>query len=127
MSTHLVLIPSVPPPGDVFEIPDDMNPEEEARLLAELGNISTKLTAIEVRAEERERSARDERDRVNARLAKLEGKADASGEHDLAVVRKALDREREAVSKIKWWGLSILATLATSAIVGLVVHYFSKG
>jgi len=123
---NLVLVPSLPPPCNVLEIPEDMNPEEEARLLSELGNISTKLTAIEVRADERHNADLAERARVNARLSKLERDVDASGSHDLAVVTKALERAQSHNDKVKWWALSIIATLCTSAIVGLVVHYFSK-
>ena len=60
---------------------------------------------------------------IDARLAKLENSADASGAHDLSLVQKALDKEREKSEKVKWWGLSILGTLVTSAIVGVVVHF----
>ena len=116
----------MPPEANTIEVPESMNPEDRATLIAELGKISTEIARVQTRDEERARFAEQRWRAIDARLAKLEGYADKSGEHDLALVTKALDKERENTAKIKWWALSILTTLATSAVVGLVVHYLSS-
>jgi hypothetical protein len=126
MSNTIALLPTLPPESAQVEIPASMNPEEKAQLVAELGKISTEIARVQTRDEERNRFAEQRWRAVDARLAKLEGHADASGQHDLAVVTKALDKATTNNEKIKWWALSILTTLATSAVVGLVVHYLAS-
>jgi hypothetical protein len=122
--SSLVLFPSLPPPS-IIEIPEDMDPENEARLLKELGEISRNQTRLETVLEEREKQQEQRHRATEARLAKLEKSADASGQHDVALMQRALDKKDEAESKLKWWVLSIIGTLLTSAAVGLVVHYLS--
>lgn len=124
-TTATILIPTLPPPSNRIEIPEDMNPEDQARLLAELGAISTEIARIQTQNEERAKFADQRWRAVDARIAKLEKHADASAGHDLAVVQKALEKKADQLDKWKWWAMSILATLITSAIVGLVVHYLS--
>lgn len=125
MSATIALLPTLPPESARVEIPESMNPEEKAKLVAELGKISTEIARVQTRDDERAKFAEQRWRAVDARLAKLEGRADASGQHDLVVVTKALDKAQAANDKIKWWGLSIATTLLTSAIVGLVVHYLA--
>ena len=48
---------------------------------------------------------------------------DVSGHQDLIVLQKTIDKREHEASKVKFWALSILATLITSALVGLVVHW----
>lgn len=124
MST-VALIPTLPPTSARVEIPDSMNPEEQAKLIAELGAISTELAKAQTRDEEREK-AREQRFRaIDARLGKLEKTADSSSAHDLATIQRALDKKSEQLDKWKWWAMSIIAALITSTVVGLVVHYFA--
>jgi hypothetical protein len=123
--SQAVLIPTLPPESNKIEIPRSMNPEERAKLIAELGAISTEIARVQTRDEERSKFAEQRWRAVDARLAKLEGHADKSGAHDLAIVTKALDKATAANDKIKWWAVSIGTTLLTSAIVGLVVHYLA--
>jgi len=125
MSNTIALLPTLPPESSQVEIPRSMNPEEQARLVSELGKISTEIARVQTRDEERGKFLDQRLRAIDSRLGKLEGHADASGQHDLAIVTKALDKATSANDKIKWWALSIATTLITSAIVGLVVHYLA--
>ena len=119
-----VLLPTLPPESRQVEIPDSMHPDERAKLIAELGKISTEIATVQVRDEERAKFL-DQRFRaIDARLAKIEEDADASGQFNLVELQKQLDERKAESSKWKWWALSIIATIFTSALVGLVVHYF---
>lgn len=123
----IALLPNLPPESARVEIPTSMNPEEQAKLIGELGKISTEIARVTTRDEERAKFL-DQRFRaIDARIGKLEAGADASGAHDLVVLQKALDKRDAEFSRWKWWALSIAATLFTSALVGLIVHWIGKG
>lgn len=121
----LALIPTLPPESSTVEIPQSMNDEEKGQLVAELSKISTEIAKVQTRDEERAKFAEQRWRAVDARLAKLEGRADASGQHDLAVLQKALDKRDAEFIRWKFWALGIIGALVTSSIVGLVVHYFA--
>ena len=123
MSAVAVLIPTL---STRVEIPESMRAEEKAQLIAELGSISTEIAKVQTRDEERGKFAEQRWRAIDARIGKLEKSADATGEHKLEVLQKALDKKTETLDKWKWWALSIFATLGTSAIVGLVVFYLTK-
>lgn len=124
-ATTLALIPTLPPDSSTVEIPDSMNPTERDKLIDELRAISTEFARIQTRDEERAKFL-DQRFRaIDARLGKLEEGADASGRYDLEVVTKRLEKREAEFVRWKFWALGIVGALVTSAIVGLVVHYFS--
>jgi len=123
----LALIPTLPPDSSTVEIPASMNDEEKGQLVAELAKISTEIARVQTRDEERAKFADQRWRAIDARLGKLEGKADASGQHDLAVLQKALDKRDAEAVRWKFWALGILGGLFSSAIVGLVVYYFARG
>lgn len=123
----IALLPTLPPESARVEIPASMNPEEQAKLIGELGNISTELARVQTRDEERAKFADQRWRAIDARIAKIEKNADASAGHDLAVLQKALDKRDVEFAKWKWYALSIAATLFTSALVGLIVHWIGKG
>ena len=109
-----VLLPSLPPESAAFEVPESMTPDDRQFLIQELGKISASHAEIRVRL-----------DGADARLKKLETKADQSGQHDIEVLQKALEKAHAKgdVWKSRVW--SILAVLITSALVGLVTHWLS--
>lgn len=125
MGSVVALLPTLPPDSNRVEVPDSMKPEDQAMLLRELSGISTAITRAEVRAEEREKAG-DQRFRsVEARLRKIEDGAETTGAHRILELRQELRERRAETAKWKWWAISIATTLITSAIVGLVVHFFS--
>jgi uncharacterized membrane protein YcjF (UPF0283 family) len=103
-----------------------MRPEEKADLIRELGNISRSVIAIEVRAEEREKAARQRFKALEAQQQKIDGEVEATGEHRIEALQKAHDEAKREASKWRWWVMSIGATLFTSALVGLVVFYLTN-
>lgn len=123
MSSTIALLPTVPAR---VEIPESMNPEEQAKLIGELGLISTEIARVQTRDEERGKFANQRWRAIDARLAKLEGFADTTAQHDLVVLQKQLDARLEESSKLKWWAISIFTTFATSAVVGLIVYYLTS-
>ena len=127
MLAQAILIPTLPPESNKIQIPISMNEAEQARLVAELGVISTEIARVQTRDEERAKFLDQRFKAIDARLAKIEHVADSTGQHDLNTLQRALDKRDEEFSRWKWWALSIAATLATSAIVGLVVHWASVG
>jgi len=123
----LALIPTMPPESSTVEIPASMNPTERTKLVDALGDISTELARVQTRDEERAKFAEQRWRAIDARLAKLESGADASGRYDLDLVTKKLDKREAEFVRWKFWALGIIGALLTSTIVGLVVHYLSKG
>lgn len=114
----LVLLPTMPPESRQVRIPESMNPEEEARLVGELGKISTELARVQTRDEERAKFL-DQRFRAtDARMAKLEAGATASGQYDLALAAKTLDKKEAEFAKWKWW----VVTLICSGAAGVLGH-----
>jgi hypothetical protein len=103
-----------------IEVPAEMPEDERAELFQELGKIAAEIARLQARHEERTRSIED-------RIVRLETGADASGRQDLALVQKALDKREAQLAEGRRWVYSVIATLLTSAIVGLVVHYLSRG
>lgn len=122
MSTTIAVLPTVPAR---VEIPDSMQPKEKDKLVEELGSITTALARVETRDEERAKFLEQRFRAIDARIGKLEQHADETGEHKLVVATGERDGARAELNKVKWWGLSILATFATSAVVGLIVYYLS--
>jgi len=120
MSNVVALLPvaSIPPESQRIEVPESMHPDEQAKLLRELGSITTAITRTEVRSQERSEA-------LEKRIAKLEKGAEATGAHEIVRLETALRERKAEVDRWKWWLLSIASTLITSAIVGLVVYYFS--
>ena len=118
-----VIFPTLPPPSNEIEIPASMSTHDQNKLFEQLGSISTELAKMQARDEERQKSLDQRLRAIDARLAKLEEGADISGHQDLIALQKTIDKREHEASKIKFWALSILATLITSALVGLVVHF----
>lgn len=121
--TQSVIFPTLPPPSNEIEIPESMPTTDRNKLFDQLGAISTELAKMQARDEERQKSLDQRLRAIDARLGKLEESADVSGHQDLIALQKTIDKREQEASKLKFWGLSILATLLTSALVGLVVHW----
>jgi hypothetical protein len=126
MSTVLALIPTLPPESSTIRIPASMSPTERERLIDELRAISTEFARIQTREEERAKFLEQRFWAIDVRFAKLENSAEQTGRHDLVTLQKALDKRDAEFSRWRWWALSIVATIVTSAIIGLVVFYLNK-
>lgn len=125
MGSVVALLPTLPPDSNRVEVPASMKPEDQATLLRELSTISTAITKAEVRAEEREKAAEQRFRAAEARLRRLEDEAETTGRHEITKLQAELKERKTEAAKWKWWILSIAATLITSTIVGLVVHFFA--
>lgn len=116
-----VLIPSVPPENGAtrIDLPAEMTPEQQATFIKELGKFSTQVATTEARNDERFTA-------VNARLKKLEERADASGAHDITALQKALEQARGESNKLKWWLLGIVGSLIVSGVAGTIGYFLSR-
>jgi len=127
MNDVAILIPTLPPESARVELPDSMNPEEQGKVIGELAKISTEIARVQTRDEERSKFL-DQRFRaIDARLAKIEDDAENTGRHELASLEKLIDKRDTEITRWKFWLLGIVGAVVTSTIVGLVVHYLSKG
>lgn len=124
--TTAVLLPALPPESARIEIPESMDPEESAKLLAELGQISTEIATSRVRNEERQKFLEQRFRAIDARIGKLEKSADVSSAHDVEALQRALDKRDAEFAKWKWWALGIAGSLFASALTGLVVYYLAS-
>jgi uncharacterized coiled-coil protein SlyX len=95
-----------------------MTPEDQAKLLRELSEISTAIATTDARSEERFRN-------VYERLKRLEDESEATGEHQIEALRCELRERKAEANRWKWWLLGIAATLITSAVTGLVVYFLT--
>lgn len=125
MSSTALILPMLPPASRRIEIPESMNPREQARLTAELAGISTEIARVVTRDEERQKFFDQRFKAIDARIAKLENVTDETGKHDRAELEKRLAEQATETGRWKWWALGIAASLVSSALVGLIVHYFS--
>lgn len=122
----LAILPTMPPDSARIELPESMTPEEQGKVLGELSKISTELAKVQVSNEERSKFI-DQRFRaIDARLAKLEDDADATGKHELSSLEKLIDKREAEITRWKFWVLGIVGALVSSAVVGLVVHYLGR-
>lgn len=124
MTLQAVKFPTLPPAGASIDIPDSMTTPDRNKLFAQLGDISNELAKIQGRDEERQKGLDQRLRAIDARLARLEKEAEKAAGSDLETLKSTIAKQHNDASKMKFWLLSILATLATSAIVGLVVHFF---
>jgi len=127
MTMHAVKFPTLPPPSDKIEIPESMSTPDRNKLFAQLGSISTELAKIQARDEERQKALDQRLRAIDARLARLEKDAEKAAGSDLETLKNTIAKHQSEASKMKFWVLSIVATLLTSAVVGLVVHFFGGG
>ncbi len=121
-----VLFPSYNPPESTsIEVPESMNGDDRELLLRELGKISAEVAKGTVRL-----------DTGEARLKKLEAKADASGRHDVDVLQKALAKADERTTtaleaadaakrelRARLWSIGI--TFFTTSVIALVGYYLT--
>lgn len=126
MTATALILPMLPPESRRIEIPESMNEQDQARLTSELAGISTEIARVVTRDEERQKFLDQRFKSIDARISKLEHTSDATGKHDRIELERQLAARIAESGKWKWWALGIGASLASSALVGLVVHYLSS-
>lgn len=106
-----------------FEMPDSMHPSDRQFLIAELGKISAEVASQGAGHAGKFANLAQRLRAVDARIAKLELRADQSGQHNLDSLQKALD-QTQAVGAV-WRGRAwtVFATLLTTALIALVAYY----
>jgi len=116
----------VPAPEHVdLQMPDSMHPSDRQFLITELGKITTEVAKLDERGTGKFDNLEHRLRAVDARLAKLELRADASGAHDISLLQKALEKERAKgdVWQGRLW--AILATFITTGALALIAHYIA--
>lgn len=112
-------------PESVFHMPDSMHPTDRRFLVAELNKITTEVATLNAGHSGKFEILGQRLRAVNARLAKLESRADASGRHDIELLQKALDKQQAAAAVWRGRLWSIIATFLTTALIALVAHYLA--
>lgn len=114
------------PLSSTVEVPPSMNEQDRAFLIAELGKLSADYTKLSVRDEEREKALHARFKRVEARLAKIEDKAEASGQYNIVKLEAALaSRDADAIKR-RDRIVSVGVTFLVTAILALITFYLKS-
>jgi len=115
-----VAFPSLPPESKTIKVPQSMNERDRAFLIRELGKLSTDYAKISVRDEEHRKALDARFKRLESRICGLEGKADASAGHSMALVERELELRNEQDARRRDRIVSIGVTFFVTAILALV-------
>lgn len=114
------------PLSSTVEVPPSMNEQDRAFLIGELGKLSTDYTKLSVRDEEREKALHDRFKRLEARIGKIEDKAEASGQHNIVRLESALVSRDADASRRRDRIASVVVTFLITAILALVGFYLKS-
>jgi len=114
-----VILPSLPPESAI-KVPESMNETDRAFLIRELGKVSTDYAKLNARDEEHRKALDARFKRLEARICGLEGKADASAGHSMALIERELElrNQRDAMRRDRI--VSIGITFFVTAVLALV-------